>query len=855
MRSIMFSRLAILLCISATLPGSTLFVGFNTWAPVQLYDMNGHFLQDFGPAGAIAAFPAGSDYFSITPASSLTSSVVQAYTSSQAPASSFTIADLLTDGSVGPGNSLLFSAYDGTVYRVNTSGAVLASWSSGYTHVGVASDGTNIYTTEGDSNNLIDIWSPSGTHIGQIATPFAGLYGLGYDASTGNFWAGSTNFVYELSTTGALLATLNLVGDSHTPSGAVHDGLEVGSLIVPPPPTVPEPASLLLLLGGFIALAGYRLRLGRRLLKLCAAALGLAGASFGSISVTLTPSITGSAPVGTTVVWTTSAHDTANANATFNYQFSVGRSGEPLQVRRDFYHFNTFPWTPSNSEGLYDIQVIVRSSTGGTGTAMETFSITSRVTGGSPVVSRTKHPLVALYSLPPCPAAHAARVRFKQPSDTSWQATPFKTCNGTTSLNFYVAGMRRTTTYLLQHDVYNGPFDSIGPVLSFTTGDVPSSLGLPAYTVVKASPPPNNTAYPVLMSGTPPYATDAAGNVIWYLPRPELTIPYFTRPVKGGGVLIMLIDQTSATGGLALSALLREYDLAGNQVRETNYAAVSRQLTARGADPITSFHHEALRLPDGSTAVIASVEKVEDQGAGPVDVVGDMAVVLDSNLQVKFSWNEFDHLEIGRPALLGETCRRGNFAGCAVPVNPNYSVANDWTHSNSLWLAPDGNMIVSIRHQDWVVKFRYANGSGDGALLWKLGHDGDFTISAPAGDPYPWFSHQHDAEYASNGLLTLFDNGNTRVRTLPGHSRGQALRINGASKTATLEVNLDLGDYSGAVGVAQLLSNGNFFFDLGFLSPSSKMREFSPSNTLEAEFAQPGFVYRSFRMRSLYSQY
>jgi hypothetical protein len=815
--------------------------------------MNGHYLQDVGAAGATAAFPTDSGYFSITPASSFTSSVVQAYTSSQTPAGSFAIADLLTDGSEGPGGSLLFSAYDGTVYRVDTSGTVLDSWSSGYTHVGVTSDGTNIYTTEGDSNNLIDIWSPSGTHIGQIATPFVGLYGLGYDASTGNFWAGSTNFVYELTTTGTLLATLNLMGNSRTPNGAVHDGLEVGSLVVPPP-TVPEPASLLLLFGGLIALAGYRLHLSRRLLKLCAAALGLAGASFGSVSVTLTPSITGSAPVGTTVVWTASAHDTSNANATFNYRFSVGLSGGPLQVRRDFYHFNTFPWTPSRSEGLYDIQVTARSSTGGTGTVMDTFSITSRVTGSSPAVSHTKHPLVALYSLPPCPAGQAARVRFKQPSDTIWQATPFKPCNGTTSLNFYVAGMRRTTTYLLQHDVYNGPFDSMGPVLSFTTGDVPSGAGIPAHSVVKASPPPNNTAYPVLMSGTPPYATDAAGKVIWYLPQLELPILYFTRPVNGGGVLVVLADQTSATGGLALSALLREYDLAGNLVRETNYAAVSRQLIARGADPITSFHHEALRLPDGSTAVIASVEKVEDQGAGPVDVVGDMAVVLDTNLQVKFSWSEFDHLDVRRPALLGETCRRGNFAGCAVPLNPNYSVANDWTHSNSLWLAPDGNMIISVRHQDWVVKFRYANGSGDGAVLWKLGNEGDFTLSAPAGDPYPWFSHQHDAEYASNGLLTLFDNGNTRVRTFPGHSRGQGLRLDETSKTATLAVNLDLGDYSGAVGTANLLSNGNFFFDLGFLSPSSKMREFSRSNTLEAEFDQAGFVYRSFRMRSLYSQ-
>jgi hypothetical protein len=122
-------------------------------------------------------------------------------------------------------------------------------------------------------------------------------------------------------------------------------------------------------------------------------------ASFGSVSVALTPSITGSAPVGTTVVWTASAQDSEDANATFTYQFSVGRSGQSLQVRRDFYHFNTFPWTPAYSEGTYDVKVVARSSSGATAEAIESFSVTSRVSGSSPAVSQTSHPLVALYSL------------------------------------------------------------------------------------------------------------------------------------------------------------------------------------------------------------------------------------------------------------------------------------------------------------------------------------------------------------------------------------------------------------------------------------------------------------------------
>lgn len=66
--------------------------------------------------------------------------------------------------------------------------------------------------------------------------------------------------MYELSPSGSLLATLNLLGDSRTPNGAVHDGLEVGSIVVPPV-TTPEPASyLLLLVGGLLLLAFCKVR-------------------------------------------------------------------------------------------------------------------------------------------------------------------------------------------------------------------------------------------------------------------------------------------------------------------------------------------------------------------------------------------------------------------------------------------------------------------------------------------------------------------------------------------------------------------------------------------------------------------
>jgi hypothetical protein len=810
-------------------------------------------MQDFGPTGAIAAFPDGTgSYFAVVPSTSATSSIVTEYNSSLSTVGSFAIGNLITDGGSGPG-SLLFSSYDGTVYRVTTTGTVLNSWSTGYTHVGVTSNGTDIYTTEGDGGNLIDIWSASGANLGHIATPFVGLYGLGYDASTGDFWAGSNDYIYELSSSGSLLATLDLMGDSRTPNGAAHDGLEIGDFVVSPPPlSTPEPSSAYLLLGGLLILVLYKVPFAAKRLRhiiVCSMAFGVP--CFGSVNVTLTPSVASGAPVGSTITWTATASDTTNSRASFTYQFSVGPSGEALQVVRDFYTFNTFPWTPSETEGVYDFEVVVRSSTGATGSAREVFSVISRVSGSTPVVSRTNHPLVALYSMPPCAAGRTARVRFKLPSDTIWQTTSIKKCAGSASLNFYIAGMRASTTYQLQQDVLNGPFSTPGPLLSFTTGAVPSGLPIAAYSVIKAPQAPNNTAYPVLLLGplnSIPYATDSAGRLIWYLPPQSVPFGYLLRPQPGGTFFVVTFDN----GPIHNYHLLQEYDLAGNLIRETNYSIITQQLKAQGTDPITSIHHEAIRLPNGYIAFLGSVERVADQGAGPVDVLGDEVVIVDQNLQVVHWWDEFAHLDVSRPAVLGETCARGQ-AGCAPVMNPRYSIANDWTHSNALAFTSDGNMLVSCRHQDWIFKFNYDNGSGDGAVIWKLGKDGDFRSTST--NPYPWFSHQHNIEIEPNGDLSLFDNGNTRVRLYGGHSRGQAWRLDEANKVATLALNLDLGDFSMATGTTQLLSNGNYAFDLGFAGSITKMKEFTASGTLEAQQDSNMNSYRSFRMRSLYSEY
>lgn len=298
--------------------------------------------------------------------------------------------------------------------------------------------------------------------------------------------------------------------------------------------------------------------------------------------------------------------------------------------------------------------------------------------------------------------------------------------------------------------------------------------------------------------------------------------------------------------------------MAGNVLLETNAARVNEQLAAMGKRQISGFHHEARRMPDGKILVLGDVEQflTDVQGPGAVDVIGDMILVLDKNLQVVWAWDAFDHLDTSRRATLNETCKA---VGGGCPPFYNAAVANDWLHGNSLQLTPDGSILYSARHQDWVIKIDYANGSGSGDVLWRLGKDGDFTIESD--DPYPWFSHQHDAnfEYADPTKLTVFDDGNVRyASSQSAHSRGQVIQLDERNRTAKLVLNADLGAYADALGSAQRLRNGDYHFDVGWIRgvngepDRGRSLEVDALGNIVYEIEVDTPVYRSFRMRSLY---
>src|SRR5580704_10505712 len=93
--------------------------------------------------------------------------------------------------------------------------------------------------------------------------------------------------------------------------------------------------------------------------------------------------------------------------------------------------------------------------------------------------------------------------------------------------------------------------------------------------------------------------------------------------------------------------VVREMDPAGNILRETNNARVGEQLESRGLrsdckksgkECVSGFHHEAIRLPNGHTLVIAGLERMFPAGTQgskePVDILGDLIEDLDEDFQV-----------------------------------------------------------------------------------------------------------------------------------------------------------------------------------------------------------------------------
>jgi arylsulfate sulfotransferase len=421
-------------------------------------------------------------------------------------------------------------------------------------------------------------------------------------------------------------------------------------------------------------------------------------------------------------------------------------------------------------------------------------------------ISATANAQVALYTVAPAAPGNVS-VQFGLDTNyglTTW-AQPVPTGGGAVSL--FVAGMKGSTLYHMKGMVqFSDGTQYTDPDLTFTTGAYPTAqVPLVAATTTPGMTPQSGVELLDLVNGnataSPVAVADLNGNVLWNY-SPVLPAGIVANPIKllpNGHFLINF-------GGVipdGANSILQEVDLAGKLIWQMTAADLNAALvaaTCAGCNiTVVGTHHDFVMLSNGHLLVLASTQQV----ISGTTVTGDVIIDLDQNHKPVWLWNEFDHLDVNRRPM-------------GFP---------DWTHTNAIiYSADDGNLIISIRHQNWLVKVDYANGAGTGDILWKLGYQGDFTLAGGT-DPTDWFYAQHGPSFVTTNTtgkftLALFDNGNDRVfpsgvtcgtvgAPLCFYSTVPLLDIDETAKTATLTFNPTAPTYSFFGGNAAVLKNGN----------------------------------------------
>jgi arylsulfate sulfotransferase len=427
-----------------------------------------------------------------------------------------------------------------------------------------------------------------------------------------------------------------------------------------------------------------------------------------------------------------------------------------------------------------------------------------------------------------------------------------------------VAGMRASTTYHMRSQV-----QCLGNTLTsadstFKTGALPASTPFPAIQVSRPNGSLSSLENPGIelfclvgpdSNEMQAFATDRDGNPIWYYDVGQGNYPSPIKLLPNGHVILNIATP--------VSSILREVDLAGTTIREMDIATLGLKMRAAGFDFVPNLsHHDLLPLDNGHLIVLTNFPKSFTNLAGypgTIQVSGDGLIDLDSSWNPVWAWNSFDYLDVNRQ----------------LPSFP------DWTHSNAIVYSPsDGNLLLSVRNQSWVLKIDYNNGAGTGNLLWRLGYQGDFALtqnSVPTDDPSDWFSFQHFPSLVSQSgpqtMLAIWDNGDNRVLDTSGticgtpstaacYSRATIFQVDESSMVANLVWD-DLPGYYGIWGGnINQLSNGDIEFDVNaFANPPisnvvSEVQEVTQTSTPEiiwqVDVPAPTNAYRAYRIPSLY---
>jgi hypothetical protein len=485
-------------------------------------------------------------------------------------------------------------------------------------------------------------------------------------------------------------------------------------------------------------------------------------------------------------------------------------------------------------------------------------------------IAATGNPQVALYSMT-LPFPGTVTVSFG--TDTNYGLRTWtRSTDSSGKVSVFVAGMRASTTYHMRASIaFANGISANDADHTFTTGAVPANMRLNvSATMTQGMTPQPGVELLNSLSGTPSgvLVTDLAGNTLWTYANTSNVAQNYINGVKmlPNGDFLMAIGLGLPYSSIPAETIneIREVNLAGDTVRSIGIYTLNGALAVASCAEchvtLGTFHHDVEPLPNGHWLVLATTARALSStstpaltNVPPATVLGDVIVDLDQNMQPVWAWNAFNHLDPNRHPMS----------------------ITDWTHGNAVvYSKDDGNVLVSLRSQSWVLKVRYADGVGDGSVLWRLGAGGDFALQG-GNDPVDWMYAQHFPAFFSANTTGTFslgamDNGNSRVLAggsvcgtagaAPCYSTVPVWQVNESAKTAafTFHQVLPVSEYSFFGGNMQQLANGNVEYDLcgvGLTTPSSQVFEVTQESTAKTVWSMQvtgTYLYRASRMPSLY---
>jgi hypothetical protein len=195
--------------------------------------------------------------------------------------------------------------------------------------------------------------------------------------------------------------------------------------------------------------------------------------------------------------------------------------------------------------------------------------------------------------------------------------------------------------------------------------------------------------------------------------------------------------------------------------------------------------------------------------------------------QVVLEWDSTDH-----PELYALSTDGHDFSTIAASA--------DYAHLNAVIVdRSDGNLLLSFRHLDAILKVRRT----DGAILWRLGGPNDTFGTTPEQKT----SHQHFPVLLPDGRLQVFDNGNATMAT-----RIVTYRLDEDAHEVDSFDAYPIGSYTWAMGSVEAVGTSSLFLGLGapyVAGPSViEVNRTTGEHTFELAFDSSYVSYRAYKV-------